>query len=311
MNFKSKLIISIILSVVFFQLSCSSNQEKKSNEGLIAVNGTELYYKTMGEGTPTFILHGGPGDSYETMLQLAPLADSFKLIFYDQRASSRSHGDEDTASQTIEMFVEDLEQLRLKFTNEKINIIGGSWGTLVGMKYALKYPEHVNKLVLLSPLGYNGKFLLDYMNNYNKAKIQSDSLEMMNIITSDEYKNKDPEALKKFWRVYYRAYFYNPIYADSLHLWFRDSTYAQVPGRYRHIGQFLQTYNLRNELSKITCPTLLLRGDKDFIPIRWIEPFEEIIPNSHLIIIQNAGQWLWVEATDQVLESIREFLNEK
>ena len=89
----------------------------------------------MGQGVPIFILHGGPGDSHDTMLQLQALADQYRLIFYDQRAAGRSTGDADTASHTIEQFVEDLEQLRLKLAPEKINIIGGSWGAMVAMKF--------------------------------------------------------------------------------------------------------------------------------------------------------------------------------
>ena len=71
------------------------------------------------------------------MLQLTNLSDRYKLIFYDQRAAGRSTGYADTASHTIESFIEDLEQLRMNLPPGKINIIGASWGAMLAMQYAM------------------------------------------------------------------------------------------------------------------------------------------------------------------------------
>ena len=302
--------ISLFIAVIFFILLCNSQKTNEVNDGKISVNGIEIYYKTMGMGTPTFILHGGPGDSHETMLQLKPLADKYKLIFYDQRAAGRSTGDEDTASHAVENFVEDLEQLRLKLSPGKINIIGGSWGAMLAMQYAMKYSNNINALVLMSSMGVSSEYFKTYRANIEKNRTTEDSLKLEQIAGTVEFKKGFPETMENFWRVFFRAYFYNPDLADSINLWMRDTTYKQIPGRYAKLGEFFNSYDIRDELKKISCPTLILHGDYDPAPLEWVEPIHENIPESQMLILKNTGHWLWVENQDEVITSIRKFLND-
>ncbi len=117
-----------------------------------------MYYRVMGSGTPTFVLHGGPVDNLDMMLQLGAMSDEYRMIFYDQRAAGRTNGDEAIEAHTVEMFVEDLEQLRLQLGGgQKINIIGGSWGgAMLALQYAMEYSENINAMALLSPIGWMG-----------------------------------------------------------------------------------------------------------------------------------------------------------
>ena len=75
------------LTVLFFH--CTGNNAVQ--EGKLNIKDANIYYKIMGKGSPTFVLHGGPGDTHDTMLQLKDLADDYRLIFYDQRAGP-GHG---------------------------------------------------------------------------------------------------------------------------------------------------------------------------------------------------------------------------
>jgi len=279
-------------------------------EGVLKIGSADIYYKTMGNGTPTFILHGGPGDTHDTMLQLSPLGNDFKLIFYDQRAAGRSTGDADTASHTIEQFVEDLEQLRLKLGTDKINIIGGSWGSMVAMQYAMKYSEHIQAMVLMSSMGIRSEYFPFYQANIERKRTPEDSLALERIQSSEGFQSRTPDAIEKYWRIYFRAYCCNPSCADDLHLWIRKNNVPEVPKRYAKLGAFIADYDLEEDLRKIKCPTLILHGACDPTPVEWVVPIHEKIVGSQLLTIPNAGHWLWVEGADQVVGIIKDFLTE-
>ncbi|MFC1838952.1 alpha/beta fold hydrolase [Thermodesulfobacteriota bacterium] len=302
--------LSLFIALILFVLGCNTQKNYEVEDGKISVNGIEIYYKTMGKGTPTFVLHGGPGDSHDTMLQLKALADQYKLIFYDQRAAGRSSGDEDTSAHSVENFVEDLEQLRLKLAPGKINIIGGSWGAMLAMQYAMKYSKNINALVLMSSMGIRAEYVKAYRANIDKNRTTEDNRKLEEIVNTADFKNRIPDTMEKYWRIYFRAYFYNPELADNINLWMRDTTYKQIPGRYAKLGTFLNSYDLQDDLNKISCPTLILHGDYDPTPIEWVKPIHDNIAESQMSIIKNAGHWLWVEAPDQVLTIIRKFFAE-
>ena len=81
----------VILFLLISFISCDSTPEFSFEEGLKNINDTKLYFKVIGDGEPLLVIHGGPGLSHDYLFEgLKPLAQNFKVIFYDQRASGRS-----------------------------------------------------------------------------------------------------------------------------------------------------------------------------------------------------------------------------
>ena len=137
--------------VLAFTSGCENRNTVYFEEGTKKVNGAELYYKIMGSGEPIVILHGGPGLEHTYFLpQMGELAKNYKLIFYDQRTSGGSISSTDSSSITLGNFVEDLEGIRKAFDLDKMNLLGHSWGGMLAMFYATKYPENLNSLMLIS-----------------------------------------------------------------------------------------------------------------------------------------------------------------
>jgi proline iminopeptidase len=292
-------------------MAACTPQQPAVDEGQIAINGIEIHYRTMGSGPSIFLLAGGPGDALETMRPFEALSDEYRLIFYDQRAAGRSTGDADTANQGMDNFVQDLEALRLELAPGKINIIGGSWGCMVAMHYAFKYPQNVNALVLTSTMGVSAEYLPVYRANIAANRTAEDSTAIEEIAASDDFQRQRPETVEKFWRHYFRAYCYDPNDADSIDLWYRDTTYEIVEGRYSRIWEFFADYDIRDSLKLITSPTLILYGDYDPTPFDYVQPIHEGIAGSKLVRFEKAGHWLWVEAPDRIMPAIRDFLKEQ
>ena len=305
---KSKPLAFTLCVLVILNLCCNSKDVPEIEEGRLQINGIEIYYKTVGEGYPTFILHGGPGFGHDHMLQLTNLSDQYKLIFYDQRASGRSTGYADTASHTIENFIEDLEQLRLSLAPGKVNIIGASWGAMIAMQYAMEYSDNINALVLLGSMGASSsEWMEEFGANIQENRTRADSLTMAEIKSSDEYKNRIPEVRARYSRIFFRSYFYNQDLADSIKMWIPDSAQKKVEGRYSRIYKYFDDYNIHDDLKRIKCPTLIVHGDADVIPIYVAEQLNEGIEKSELIILPNVGHFLWIEAPDEIYRVIDQF----
>ena len=305
---KNKLLVFLLGTFIILWFGCNSKSVPEIEEGRLQINGIEIYYKIVGVGYPTFILHGGPGLGHDHMLQLTNLSDRYKLIFYDQRAAGRSTGYADTASHTIENLIDDLEQLRLSLVPGKINIVGGSWGAMLAMQYAMEYTDNINALVLLGSMGGSSSgWMEEFSVNIKKNRTTADSLTIAQIESSDEYKNRVPEVIARYTKTFFRSYFYNQNLADSIKMWIPDSAQKKIEGRYGRIYRYFDDYNIHDDLKRIKCPTLIVHGDADVIPVYVAERLNKSIEKSKLIILPNVGHFLWIEAPDEIYRVIDEF----
>src|SRR5215831_3426976 len=108
-------------------------------EGFIDSHGALIYYKTMGRGTPLFLVHGGPAASHDYFLpHLLPLMRNHRLIFIDERGSGRSSKFQDPAQYTVANMVEDIEVVRETLGLGKISLFGHSFGGVLAEAYAFK-----------------------------------------------------------------------------------------------------------------------------------------------------------------------------
>jgi proline iminopeptidase len=123
----------------------------------------ELYSKAYGKSTdPAVIfLHGGPGYNAVSFEQTIaqPLADAgFYVVVFDQRGCGRSMPEANSVFTFEEAFA-DLNAIYEKYTLGKATLIGHSFGGMLGIRFAEKCPEKVDKLILTgSPLSYPTAF---------------------------------------------------------------------------------------------------------------------------------------------------------
>jgi proline iminopeptidase len=125
-----------------------------------------LHYFASGEGKPVLVLHGGPGFPYvKPWAGLEPLAADFRFYYFDERGSGQStrpfdrftspNYDENIREleRTLGLGAQiaDIERIRRILGVEKITIIGHSFGGFIAALYAAEFPEHVERLVLVSP----------------------------------------------------------------------------------------------------------------------------------------------------------------
>ncbi|MDB9741979.1 alpha/beta hydrolase [Akkermansiaceae bacterium] len=106
-------------------------------------------YEVIGEGTPLLFMHGLGADRRQTTSALADL-DGVKLIAPDFRA----HGDSLYTTDDVlnfDQFADDAIAILDELGIEKANIGGLSMGSGVTLNIAFRYPERVNKIIVLRP----------------------------------------------------------------------------------------------------------------------------------------------------------------
>src|SRR6266849_3335778 len=113
-----------------------------------SVNGINLYYETHGTGKPLIMLHGGFG-TFEMFAALSPaLAEKYQVIGVDLYG----HGRTALTDRPIrfEHMADDIAGLIGHLELEKADLLGFSLGGAVALQTAIRHPERVNKLVVIS-----------------------------------------------------------------------------------------------------------------------------------------------------------------
>src|SRR5260370_34463885 len=114
----------------------------------VSVNGISLYYEIHGTGKPLIMLHGGFG-TFEMFAALSPaLAEKYQVIGVDLYGHGRTALTDRPLR--FEHMADDIAGLIGHLGLEKADLIGFSLGGAVALQTAIRHPERVNNLVLIS-----------------------------------------------------------------------------------------------------------------------------------------------------------------
>lgn len=276
--------------------------------GIIQTNGAKIFYSTTGQGSPIIILHGGPGFDHIHMLPFAEFADTYRIIFYDQRATGRSSSNVDADSITVNNFVNDLETLRIELNLNMPHLIGHSWGACLALHYAIKYPENISSMILLGTGGAGSKYFSGYLKNMQNQTPEHDRKALRKIATSAAYKNKDIETLSKYYRIAVKSLFHDKSLIKKLDLTLTKNTANNQADIARLLLNDLGEFDIHSELSRITCPTLIIQGEKDIFPPQAAYDVFKSLADSRLIFLENTGHFVFIEAPTKTFSTIRQFL---
>ena len=297
-----------IIIVIILTLFISCNNIPKVEEGYIHLNDTSIYYKTIGQGEPLIVLHGGPGFDHQTLMPyIGALGKEMKVVLYDQRGSGLSTGPIDSDSITIDAFIEDIELIRKQIGVEKINLAGVSWGGVLALFYGVKYPDKLNSLILFSTAA-SAEMLFKTFPALNKKRTSEDAA-LMNVLSiSDGYKNNDPKVLEEFYSIYCKAQLADQSLVSKINIVINENTAKNMDAINNFIWAAIGNFDLHNQLEKIGCPTLIMHGRQDPMPIEAAEKINEKLPNSELVIFEDSGHWIYLEEEEKFKSIVIDFI---
>jgi proline iminopeptidase len=273
---------------------------------IMSIRGVSLFVKVAGHGYPLVLMHGGPGMDHTVMLPFRPLADGFTLVFYDHRCNGRSEGAA-VSSMTWENLTADAEALRQTLGFEKWAVLGHSFGGMVALEYALRYPQSLSHLLLLDTCGdtwwvqQNAPEILA-KRGYSPATVKT----AQRFFNGQIAPNEMMPAMMKLGRAYYHRL--SPLqlaHEIAMGMRIKSRPEALIFG----YSQLLKGWTVMDRLGEIKVPTLVMAGRDDFqFPPEHQAALAAGIANVRLEIIERAGHNAPTERSAEVIQAVRDFM---
>lgn len=286
----------------------------------------ELYHFSRGEGRNVLVVHGGPGVPFRQPLTgLEPLTDSYRFHYYDQRGSGNSTRPIDRfdspdifrnmtrLEQTLGLGAQcaDIERIRRILGEEKLILVGHSWGGFLASLYAAEFPDHVEALVLISPAttlvmpmdepdlfdGVRKRLPENQRTEYDL--FMTDYLDFTSIFTLSE---TDLVAKGNQFGTYYLQAVNKPVpIPGKLGGWMVWAMYVSMGKR----------HDYRPALNAVTAPVLVVYGSDDLQTEAATRHYVDSFPNARFVTIDGASHYAFEEQPDLFAGVVTEFLTDR
>ena len=294
-----------ILALTFYLFASPAFSQMDNFEGTRKINGTNLFFSVKGNGEYLLVIHGGPGFNHSYFKpHLNPLENTFKVVYYDQRACGKSSI---PASDSISLkFLEgDIEEVRKFLKTEKINILAHSWGVVLAIRYGLQYPSRINKLILSDPVMLSREYDQEAAALIRKNSTKEDSVARGKIISDGNLDTKDFEDL---FLLSFRPSAYNKDNVAKINLNLPDNFGAASNALFTGLMKDASmNANLYDSLGTLTFPVLVIHGQADAVPLSSIKRLKENLPNAQLEVFQRSGHFPFVEEPVLYNEKVKAF----
>jgi proline iminopeptidase len=279
--------------------------------GFTATTPIPLYWAAYGPvGVDrTLVLHGGPGADHEYLLpQMLDLARDRELLFYDQRGGGRSRTD-DREPITWRTHVSDLAGVIREFALVRPTIIGYSWGGLLALLHAAAAASDPTlgapaKLALIDPAPISRQFRDVFEMEFARRQAAPAVQAMRDDWAASGMRERDPKRYRhRAFELSVAGYFADPQMARGL------TPFRVVERVQRTVWESLGDYDLARDgtLATIRCPTLVVHGRQDPIPLASSEECAREM-GAELVTLEACGHVPYVEQPAALFRALRAFL---
>lgn len=229
----------------------------------VDIGSARLFFDVLGESLgvtthnmaqrPTLILlHGGPGYDHSTLRpHFDRYSNTHQLIYLDHRGCGRSTGDKD--SWNLDQWADDIEIFCKILGIDSPIIFGQSFGGMVAMHYAARYPKNISKLILSSTAA---KFRLDETVKMMRELGGDNAAKVAHLFFSDP----SQAAYDRYGEVCLPLYSNPNIPASGS---YRNRAIERPEVALHFFSDEMTRMDMRAEIAKITCPTLIIGGSID------------------------------------------------
>jgi proline iminopeptidase len=271
---------------------------------ILNVDGGDIFYESSEDLFSTtkpvlFVLPGGPGGTHGIYkFHSLELETYFCVIYHDPRGCGNSKNFP-AASAAMDNYIADIEKLRNHLGLQKISILGTSYGSMCAIGYATLYSANLDRLILIAGAP-SYKFLETAKLNLEKRGTEEQKKICQNLwegsFTSDD-------QVRDFMRIM------KPLYSNNKD--FINANSGNTPTFSYQVlnngfGGFLKKFNFDSSLNKITCQTLILVGEDDWIndPVH-LRYAAQHIPNARIEVLKDCAHFVAIDQHEKYIDLIK------
>lgn len=241
------------------------------------------------------MLHGGPGAPGSAASLAQALAGDFGVLEPWQTADSLD-------GQVTELYYQLAER-----GDPPVNLIGWSWGAMLGFIFAARYPEAVRKLIMVA----SGAFTEEYAEVITATRLSRlDKTARREVIklsdALDDPATGDRDGiLARLGEIFAGADACDPLPPDGEISAVSYRIYDRV---WREAAALRASGELLALGKQIRCPVLALHGDYDSHPAESVrEPLREVVRDFRFVLLEDCGHQPWTEkrAREKFLEILK------
>lgn len=267
------------------------------------------------------LLHGGPGathEYFESFDSYFPYAE-IEYYYYDQLESFYSDKPNNPALWSIERYVEEVEQVRkaLGLNKDNFYLLGSSWGGILCMEYALKYQDNLKGLIISNMMASIPDYI-DYANNVLGPQLDPKVLDEIRAFESkNDYKNP------RYTELIFEHYYPQHVLRIPLEQWpdpvnrafanINQDLYVtmQGPSEFGIVGDAkLKTWDIKDQLPKITVPTLAIGGAHDTMDPKHMEWISTQVKNGQYLHCPDGSHLSMYDDADRYFKGLIDFIYE-
>lgn len=258
------------------------------------INGAHIYYEVAGSGPPLLLIHGYPLSSQLFREQAEGLSDLYRVITPDLRGFGESEAPDSEAS--IETYAEDMLALMDHLEIEQAVIGGHSMGGMATLEMYRQAPERFLGMLLINttaaaPTIVGQNLWRGFAEQAEAEGVKSLVPELLDEMLSGMSRANDKELVETMTEVIEQA---------------------SVEGAVGGGNALADREDYSDLLARIEVPVLILVGREDTVtPVMLAEKLEQGIPNSHLVVIDDASHVSVIEKPDEANEAIRSWSSQR
>jgi proline iminopeptidase len=254
----------------------------------------DVWVRQVGTGPiPVLTLHGGPGFSHfylECLEDFLP-RDEFRFWYYDQLGCGFSDAPDDLSLWTLERYIGEVEQVRKALGLTRFVLFGHSWGGMLGMEYALRYPQYLSGLVVSNMTASVAEYLRHSEQLLSRLPAEAQAV-IKRYRASGQF--DAPEYQKVLLEQVYARHvcrldpWPEPLLRTMGRINTRIYNTMQGPDEFTVSGNF-KDWDIWDRLHGIAVPTLLIGARHDEMAPEQIERMGKLIPRARVAICERGS----------------------